>query len=157
MTAYKMTPDRLKRIYEAIELGLPYKLAAQYGGITESSFHAWKAAAATETEPGPYTAFVQGIEAAEGRCAVRCMATIQQAAKKGHWQAAAWTLERRFDVMRMPAQRVELSGPEGSTLKVETFSATLAEQLRDAPLDRLRALAGLPDAPEQLPEDDGEG
>lgn len=135
MTAYKMTPDRLKRIYEAIELGLPYKLAAQYGGITESCFHQWKARAAEEAEPGPYTEFLRGIEAAEGRCAVRCMVSIQTAAKKGNWQAAAWTLERRFDAMRMPSHREE------SVMREIRAAETAAER---ASTDPRAVLAELP-------------
>lgn len=57
-------------------------------------------------------------------------------------------------VSRAPS-RVELSGADGGAVKVETFSATLAEHLRDAPVERLRALAGLPEDPAPLPEDDG--
>jgi len=54
--------------------------------------------------------------------------------------------------------RVELSGAGGGAVKVEAVSVALREAVNAAPLERLRALAGLPEPPEPLPEDDdGEG
>lgn len=83
----KYTPEVGKRICDAIRLGATYELAAKYGGVSEDSIARWRA---------KYADFAEAIKEAEGGAAVGWLARIEQAAKDGTWQAAAWKLERRY-------------------------------------------------------------
>lgn len=83
----KYTPDVVKRLTDAIRLGATYELACGYAGIGVSTFYDW-----LQAKPE----FSEAIKEAEGGAAVGWLARIEQAAKDGTWQAAAWKLERRY-------------------------------------------------------------
>jgi hypothetical protein len=83
----KYSPECVARIVEAIEQGSTYELAASYAGIHYDTFRVWQA-----EKP----AFSEAVKAAEGRAALKWLKLIEQAAKDGSWQAAAWKLERRY-------------------------------------------------------------
>lgn len=83
----KYTPEVVRRLTDAIRLGATYELACAYAGISEDSFARWRA---------KYADFAEAIKEAEGGAAVGWLARIEQAAKDGTWQAAAWKLERRY-------------------------------------------------------------
>jgi hypothetical protein len=83
----KYSPEVVKRLTDAIRLGATYELACAYAGISEDSFARWRA---------KYADFAEAIKEAEGGAAVGWLARIEQAAKDGTWQAAAWKLERRY-------------------------------------------------------------
>lgn len=106
----KYTPEVAERIYQAIELGATYELAAQYGGITYDTFNAWR-----KSKPE----FSKGINAAEGKGATKWLAKIEQAASEGAWQAAAWKLERRYpkDYGRTVVEN-QITGKDGQPFTV---------------------------------------
>lgn len=83
----KYTPETVKRIIEAIKLGLAYVDAANYGGISFETFNEWRKA---------FPEFSEAIEQASGQAVMACMARIQKSANEGKWQASAWILERRY-------------------------------------------------------------
>lgn len=83
----KYTPETVKKITDAIQLGATYELAAGYGGISITTFHEWR-----NSKP----AFSDAIKEAEGKASVQWLAKIEKAAADGAWQAAAWKLERRY-------------------------------------------------------------
>jgi transposase len=83
----KKTPERMKRILQALELGATYQLAANAAGISATTLTRWM----KEDEE-----FGDECRSSEGKAAVRWLAKIEQAASAGDWHAAAWTLERRF-------------------------------------------------------------
>lgn len=83
----KKTPERMKRILQALELGATYQLAANAAGISASTLNRWM----REDEE-----FGDECRSSEGKAAVRWLAKIEQAASAGDWHAAAWKLERRF-------------------------------------------------------------
>lgn len=83
----KYTPDVVKRLTDAIRLGATYELACGYAGISFETFNEWRKA-----KPE----FSEAVKEAEGGAAVGWLARIEQAAKDGTWQAAAWKLERRY-------------------------------------------------------------
>ena len=83
----KYTPKAVEDICTAIRLGATYKLAAAYAGVEFETFRQWRL-----TKP----AFSAALKDAEGQAAVTWLARIEQAAKDGTWQAAAWKLERRY-------------------------------------------------------------
>lgn len=83
----KYSPEVVKRLTDAIRLGATYELACHYAGIGTTQFYEWQ-----KRKPE----FADAIKEAEGGAAVGWLARIEQAAKDGTWQAAAWKLERRY-------------------------------------------------------------
>lgn len=88
----KCTPERVKRIIDALKGGNTRSASAAYGGIDPETFSNWMARGAKDEEP--FLGFSIQVKAAEAEAEVRNVAIIQTAAKD-KWQAAAWWLERR--------------------------------------------------------------
>jgi hypothetical protein len=83
----KLTPETQKKITDALQLGATYEHACNYAGISYQTFNEW-----TKAKPE----FLEVVKEAEGKATVGWLARIEQAAKDGAWQAAAWKLERRY-------------------------------------------------------------
>lgn len=83
----KYTPATVKRIVDAIRVGATFEMACAYGGISHETFCEWRR---------KYPEFLEAVKAAEGAGVVTWLAVIEQAAKDGAWQAAAWKLERKY-------------------------------------------------------------
>jgi transposase len=83
----KYSPETVKKIEEALEAGATYKLAAAYAGIHFDTFNDWRQR---------FPEFSDLVKSAEAKAAVGWLEQIEQAARDGHWQAAAWKLERRY-------------------------------------------------------------
>jgi hypothetical protein len=65
-------------------------MAADFAGIGEATLQTWLASKLPK-----FREFQEAVKAATSRGDVGSLAVIQQAAKAGQWQAAAWLLERR--------------------------------------------------------------
>jgi hypothetical protein len=105
----KYTPETVGKLLQAIKLGATYKLACDYAGIDQSTFHDWM-----KNKPE----FSTQLKEAEGSGAVGLLARIQKEATDGTWQAAAWILERRYPDM-YGRQRMEHTGADGNALKIQ--------------------------------------
>jgi hypothetical protein len=81
-------------IVRALNVGATHELACQYAGIDHATFYRWLNTG--ETGKAPYAAFYDAVKQAEGQAAIGWLALIDAAARDGHWQAAAWKLERRY-------------------------------------------------------------
>lgn len=90
----KLTPQRQKRICDAIRKGLHLDRAARLGGINPRTFYKWLERGENEGS-GPYFNFLQAVREAEAKAEEYLLGLIQGAAEGGSWQAAAWILERR--------------------------------------------------------------
>lgn len=106
----KYTPDRVKRILEAIKLGVAYIDAASYAGVGLATFNEWR---------DRYPEFAGAVEEAAGQAVVANMAKIQKAATEGSWQASAWILERRHPDRYGRTTRTELTGPDGGPVQTQ--------------------------------------
>jgi len=94
----KLTPEVQKRIVESVRLGAPYCLAAQSGGIGESTLYDWMERGEKgerREQKDIYVEFAKAIKEAESACFNAMLGRIQLAASTS-WQAAAWLLERRY-------------------------------------------------------------
>lgn len=78
-------PAAERRLFDALKGGNTIRASAAYAGISEDTVYTWCKVAS----------FAALIKDAEAQAEVRNVALIQQAAKDGSWQAAAWWLERR--------------------------------------------------------------
>lgn len=101
----KYTPETVAKLKEAIGKGATYDLACDFAGIAESTFYEW-----LQSKPE----FSEQLKAAEGAAAVEWLGQIDEAAKAGTWQAAAWKLERRYP-QKYGRQVTELQGKDGET------------------------------------------
>lgn len=110
----KLTPQVLARIVHAVEIGAPFKYAAQYGGVSYSTFAEWMRLG--EAGKRPYCVFHDAIKQAEAVALIGWLEKIEQAANQGTWQAAAWKAERRHREFRQ--QSVELTGQDGAPLNL---------------------------------------
>lgn len=117
MAKSKYTPERIKKIYEALRLGLSYKSSAQYGGISEDTFYEW-----IKVHPE----FSEGIKQAEIESEKELVEYIRNDVS---WQSKAWMLERRLPERWGRVERVkqEISGPSGQPVQLEV---SLSEKLK---------------------------
>ena len=125
MARSKRTADRARKICDGLRLGMTYKLAAQYAGISETTLWDWAA-----TDP----AFSESMKDAEATNAAQALAYIVKAARDGNWTASAWLLEIRHRYTK--TEKIEHSG-EVRTVKVDLSSADADEldRLAEAVLD----------------------
>jgi len=85
----KRTKAVLTPLFEAIRIGVPYKLACMAAGITYDCFNKWR-----QNDP----AFDAQVEQAAAQPAVKLFKTIREQAPET-WQSGAWALERRYPEM----------------------------------------------------------
>jgi hypothetical protein len=85
----KRTKAVLTPLFEAIRIGVPYKLACMAAGISYECFNKWR-----QNDP----AFDAEVEEAAAQPAVKLFNTIREQAPET-WQAGAWSLERRYPEM----------------------------------------------------------
>ena len=108
----KLTKLIKKCLIEAIEIGCTDKQAADYAGISVSTFYKWKAKGRNE-EDKIYIQFLQDIKKAETKHIIRNLAVIRKAAEEeGVWTAAAWILERgRGGFVKNPEVEINIDTP----------------------------------------------
>lgn len=82
----KYSPERVKRITDALASGNTRATSAAYGGISIDTFLAWIRR---------FNDFSTLVKDAEAKAEVAHVANIAKAAQSGTWQASAWWLERR--------------------------------------------------------------
>lgn len=140
----KLTPERVKRLCQAIATGATFEIACKYAGIGQTTFYAWLRKAREARDAGvesEYDAVLQGVEDAESKAALRWLTVINKAASEQEdWRPAAWCLERRYPE-EYGKKAIQFSGRVDSNLTVENRATEiLAERLRelsDAELDAI--------------------
>ena len=118
----KLTPEVGERFCEAIRLGMTYKLACGYAGISEPTFYRWMQEADRSGGRKEQREFRDALKSAEAKGAAHNLAVINRAAKDGDWKAAAWILERRHDYRRdyAPAVMDTVTTPIQDTASTST-------------------------------------
>lgn len=101
----KYTPERVKAILQAIEVGAPYRHAAAAAGIDEDTFTNWKKR---------HAEFSDAVKEAEAKAITGRLARIRLA-EPDHWQAAAWWLERKYpQEFGKTVQENQITGKDGA-------------------------------------------
>ena len=101
----KYTPERVKRILDAVAIGAIRTLACKYAGIDLDTLNRWEK---------KYPAFHAQMVEAEGRAGIGWLAKIEKAANDGDWRAAAYKLEKLYpDEYGKSVQEQRHSGPDG--------------------------------------------
>lgn len=89
----KLSPEVEAKLIEAILVGMPYELAADYAGIGVRTFDSWR----KRGEQHPHSEYGEFLRHLKGAVAVAAFTWLK--AMDGlpqQWQALAWKLERRF-------------------------------------------------------------
>lgn len=160
----KLSVDIRKKLCMAVALGAPVELAVLYGKISESTFYDWMKQGEKE-KAGEFHEFSEAIKEARGNHIVGNLAGIKAAGSE-HWQALAWSLERRYpEYFGRSIQQVEHVGPNGAPLpsaqtqvNLQVNFVELVNTLRGLSVDELRILRCLANRPlEAQPAAVGEG
>jgi hypothetical protein len=91
----KLTPETQDKICNALRAGNHAKVAAEFGGVSETTFFRWMQEGEAATS-GAKREFWEAIKKAEADAEVQRVARIAKAGQDGVWQADAWWLERKF-------------------------------------------------------------
>lgn len=123
----KLTPTVTKSLCAALRDGHYLETAAAAAGITRQTVRNWLKRGEVETD-GPYRVFFNSIKKAEAQGEIALLKRLKAANKNG-WQRFAWILERRH-TEHWGRRRVELSGPDGGPIGLETSIAMSDEDLQ---------------------------
>ena len=115
MAKSKRTPENRSKILQGLKLGMTYKLAAQYAGMSTQTLWDW---ISKDSD------FSDACKDAEGHNAAQALATIIKAAQAGNWTAGAWLLERRHGYTK--TERIEHGG-EVRTVRIDLTGSEAAE------------------------------
>lgn len=109
MRRSKLTEEVTDNLCKAIEMGMTYKLACQFAGISEATFYSWMKQG-RENIDEKFVEFLESIKKAESKGALLNLAIIQKAAKEGSWQASCWLMERRhgYHIKQDPIVNIEI-------------------------------------------------
>lgn len=95
----KLTDEVKIKVLNCLKKGATYELACHYAGIAYSTFRNWviRGSKTQEQEENDiFSDFFIEVKKAEGEAALKWLVQIDLAIENGHWQAAAWKLERRY-------------------------------------------------------------
>ena len=128
----KLTPAVRDAICKSIRAGNYFEPSCIRAGVSKSTAYNWLKRATTALErvaksdkrmvtqdERPYVDFLDAVKKAEADSEARDVAIIRKAARAGHWQAAAWRLERKHYDRWGRRQAIEHSSPEGKPVRVQ--------------------------------------
>lgn len=127
----KLTPEVRDALVRAVVSGMSFTTAAALVGIDNVTETRWRqrgenalARAAENDEPvtpedEPFCEYVRAIQRARSDAIQARLANINEAAADGHWQAAAWWLERMVPKDYGRKATVAVTGDDGGPVKVE--------------------------------------
>jgi len=92
----KFTNETVNTLMVGVRSGLPFRLAAEAAGISETTFTCWQSGKLPRgADRALKASFSAQLTRARGESALRLSGLISRAATDD-WRAAAWLLERRF-------------------------------------------------------------
>ena len=120
----KLSPEIIRRLVEAIQIGCTYKQACDHAGISASTFYAWM-------ERGrngdiEFEEFLETIKRANAKSVIANLAVVQRAARDGSWKAAAWVLERRHGMTNKQETPVQIN-IDASQISIENLLEEVKE------------------------------
>lgn len=125
---HKFTRETVDALLEGVRAGLPFHLAAEAAGISESTFHAWQSGMFPRGADKSLKAeFSEALTHARGFSALKHMELLNAHAIT-EWKAAAWILERRFP-QEFGVKRVELTGKDGGPIELASKTRRLIEEV----------------------------
>ena len=117
----KLTAELIKNIQSWLRMGYFVENAARMAGINKSTLYRWLDKGKEDREQeidSLYADFCNAMERARAEAEGMFINSIQTAAKRGQWQAAAWWLERSFDKWSKPS-KLQISGDEEEPVNIK--------------------------------------
>jgi len=90
----KLSTELISALVRELEKGHFAEAACDLVGLSRSTFYRWLSLG-NQAERGQFRDFSDAIKKAQAKAEARDLDVINAAAASGHWQAAAWKLERR--------------------------------------------------------------
>lgn len=134
----KLTEERSDSICEALKDALPLDSAARYAGVSVRAVQLWlkrgedelaRINAAFEEDPDAepeidpaheiYVKFALNAREAQSKAEHGLLKQIRTAAML-NWKAAAWLLSKLYPDRYTDKERVELSGPDGNPIEMQS-------------------------------------
>jgi hypothetical protein len=140
----KLTPAVTEKVVRGLQMGLTYRLAAQYAGIHYDTLREWTKQGEADLESENHTAFSEfsdQVKLAEAEAAMNMQTVIQAAALKGDWKAAAWKLERRYP-QEYGRNVTEIQGLDGGPIRTSVDLEALSVEDLEAALAIAEKAAG---------------
>ena len=125
----KLTPQVQKAFLTSIKLGSTIEYSAKMAGIGVSTVYRWLESGRNARSP-TYVEFWEAYQKAEGEALARSLACIQQAAKAGSWQAAAWLCERRYGYNKAGAAAESYKPPKAKGAKLDPLEQLVEARTR---------------------------
>jgi len=117
----KLTPKAQNAFLTCIKLGSTIEYSAKMAGIGVSTVYRWLESG-RNGRSRTYVEFWDEYQKAEGEALARALACIQQAAKAGSWQAAAWLCERRYGYNKAGAAAESYKPPKARGHKLDPLA-----------------------------------
>ena len=95
----KLTAEVIKNIQNWLRMGYFVEDAARMAGVTKMTLYRWLEKGREDREQeidSLYADFCDAMERSRAEAEGMFINSIQTAAKRGQWQAAAWWMERSF-------------------------------------------------------------
>lgn len=116
----KLTAELIEKVASIVRAGNYLDTAARFCGVSRVSFHEWMKRGHAQKR-GIYREFLNAMEEAQAAADVRDHLRITKASEKD-WRAAVEHLKLR-NQSRYGARRLEVSGPDGSPVQVESSAS----------------------------------
>ena len=116
-----LNQDKIDAVCPWLHAGYFVEDAARMAGINKSTLYRWLDKGREDREQeidSLYADFCNAMERARAEAEGMFINSIQTAAKRGQWQAAAWWLERSFDKWSKPS-KLQISGDEEEPVNIK--------------------------------------
>ncbi|MGL4947062.1 MAG: hypothetical protein ACRC4X_05290 [Cetobacterium sp.] len=125
---HKFTPDRIKRLLDAISAGNFLEPSCQFAGIDYQTLRAWIKRGELEGEGSEFYDFSENVKLAQAKAEIGLAATIKKASLD-NWQAAGWMLTRRFAERWSDSSRVKIEVETQLEKTLDTLEKQLPPEL----------------------------
>jgi hypothetical protein len=110
-------PEKKAALLDAIAATMPYELACDMAGISQSAFYEWKALG--EEGKKPYAEFLEELRAREAEAVFLMHQDLQAAGVSGNINAIMVLLKARYPQHYTETTRQEHTGAGGGPMRVE--------------------------------------
>ena len=117
----KLTAEVIKNIQYWLRMGYFVEDAARMAGVHKATLYRWLEQGKEDREQevdSLYADFCDAMERSRAEAEGMFINSIQTAAKRGQWQAAAWWLERSFDKWSKP-NKLTLTGDDEEPVNIK--------------------------------------
>ncbi len=113
-------PEKKAALLDAIAATMPYELACDMAGISQSAFYEWKALG--EQGKRPYAEFLEELRACEANAVFLMHQDLKAAGVSGNINAIMFLLKARYPQHYSETVRQEITGKNGEPIETKAFT-----------------------------------